>query len=498
MDKSNKTTFIYMGDPQCSRIRGRDNDYSQWGQLLRRALVMQRQEGPGNAAGKSEADAERSTLLVLGGDLVNRKDDHAAWDAFFDAAAGIARPMQMASVVTGSEESIGSYADRFLNPANGPAGHEKEFFSFDYGCCHFLFLDSDYMGNRSRDAYKYIGAWIKADLAINRQPATFAVMHHPVYTVGTSYDDDVRAAAVRENYMKLLYRYGVDMILCGHQHVYARSKAQADEEAGRYEITQIMGVSGTKYFDAWNKSAMACVRENISVATLFETDGEAIRLKTIDQTGTVIDAYSQEARAPKKRKCASCEHFRECGGTGAFEKREAERKALAGHDPLKPENKEGIRVVIRGGDGGEPAQSESRLFSDESLGKLEQIEERYSVMRRGKRTYETWRGFRLRQLLELAGLDISSAAGATLLLTNSKGHQKALPLEQSLTAWRFEDGADEDGADNVSNATKSVKYVVPTIISRDDGTYRLITGQQSANEYNGRGWMADIRQIDVF
>jgi hypothetical protein len=50
----------------------------------------------------------------------------------------------------------------------------------------------------------------------------------------------------------------------------------------------------------------------------------------------------------------------------------------------------------------------------------------------------------------------------------------------------------------VSNATKSVKYVVPTIISRDDGTYRLITGQQSANEYNGRGWMADIRQIDVF
>ena len=204
--KGSITKFIYMGDPQCSRIRGRDNDYSQWGQLLRRALVMQRQAG-GDIV-------QEPALLILGGDLVNRKNGHAAWDAFFDATEGIAAPIRMATVVTGSEESTGKYEDRFFNPGNGPAGHEKEFFSFDRGCCHFLFLDSDYMGNRNKDAYKFIGAWIKADLAVNRQPVTFAVMHHPVYTVGTSFDDDVRASAIRENYMKLLYRYGVDMILC--------------------------------------------------------------------------------------------------------------------------------------------------------------------------------------------------------------------------------------------------------------------------------------------
>ena len=467
MSKTDTTKFIYMGDPQCSRIRGRDNDYSQWGQLLRRALVMQRQDGV-------------EKLLVLGGDLVNRKDSHAAWDAFFDATEGIAAPIKMATVITGSEESTGRYENRFFNPGNGPAGHEKEFFSFDYGCCHFMFLNSDYMGNRTKDAYKYIGAWIKADLAVNRQPVTFAVMHHPVYTVGTSFDDDVRAAAVRENYMKLLYRYGVDMILCGHQHVYARSNAEPDEAAGRYEITQIMGVSGTKYFDAWDKSSMACVRENISVATLFETDGEEISLKTINQNGAVIDEYSQKARPPKKRKCASCEHFSECRGTGLFEKLEAEQKAREGHDPLKPENKEGIRVLTCG---------EAHLLTDDALQALEQIEVKYSVMRRGKRKHETWRGFRLEQLLELAGIDTSFHAGSTLLLTNSKGYQKALPLEQILAAWCYDD--------NVSNATNTVKNVVPAIVSRESGTYRLITGQQSPDEYNRRNWMADLRQIDV-
>ena len=481
MSKNDTTSFIYMGDPQCSRIRGRDNDYSQWGQLLRRALVMQRQDVV-ESAGEEDAAAEEM-LLVLGGDLVNRKDSHAAWDAFFDATEGIAAPIKMATVVTGSEESTGRYEDRFFNPGNGPAGHEKEFFSFDYGCCHFMFLNSDYMGNRTEDAYKYIGAWIKADLAVNKQPVTFAVMHHPVYTVGTSFDDDVRAAAVRENYMKFLYRYGVDMILCGHQHVYARSDAKTDESAGRYEITQIMGVSGTKYFDAWDKSSMACVRENISVATLFETDGEVIRLKTIDQNGVVIDEYSQNARAPKKRKCASCEHFSECRGTGLFEKLEEEQKAREGHDPLTPGNKEGIRVMMRG---------KAHLFTDDALQGLEQIEVTYSVMRRGKRRHEDWRGFRLNQLLALAGIDTSSAAGATLLLTNSKGYQKALPLGQILAAWRY-----DDHYDNVSNATESVKNVVPAIIARDGGTYRLIAGQQAPDEYNGRNWMADIRQIDV-
>jgi hypothetical protein len=84
----------------------------------------------------------------------------------------------------------------------------------------------------------------------------------------------------------------------------------------------------------------------------------------------------------------------------------------------------------------------------------------------------------------------SSAAGATLLLTNSKGNQKALPLDQILSAWRFEN--------DVGTTTDSIENVVPAIIAKDAGAYRLIVGQTQANEYNGRGWMNDIRQIEVF
>ncbi len=31
MSRQAATEFIYMGDPRCSRIPGRENDYSRWG-----------------------------------------------------------------------------------------------------------------------------------------------------------------------------------------------------------------------------------------------------------------------------------------------------------------------------------------------------------------------------------------------------------------------------------------------------------------------------------
>ena len=454
------TTFIYMGDPQCSRIDGADGDYSQWGGLLKRAIDLSGQKKP---------------LLVLGGDIVNRgeRKRDKEWNAFFDVCG----QLPMATPVNGSAESTGRFAERFINPGNGPVGHEKEFFSFDWGCCHYIVLNSDYMGNRSKDAYKFIGAWIRADLAVNRKPAVFAVMHHPAYTLGTSFEDDVRAAAIRDNYMKLLYRYGVDFILCGHQHAYARTKPSDDDN----RVTQIMGVSGGKHFDAWDKSNMAVVSEYVSVATVFETDGETINLKTIDGAGNVLDEYTQAVRPRQKRKCGTCERFSECRGTGKFELMEAEENVREYGDPLKPANTEGIRVIAGRPDG------EGVLFSDEELAGFDSIEVEYSVMRKGELKYEPKYGFRLSELLEKA----EAAQTGVLLLTNSKGQQKALPLEEVMSGRRF------SGPESVGDTTLTEEQVVPAIITAEDGGYRLIYGQQNAKQYNGRGWMRDIRQIEI-
>lgn len=448
-----------MGDPQCSRLRGKDNDYSQWSALLQRALFAERQSGL----------AEEQALLILGGDIVNRGDSEAAWEAFFDAKAAaikdamaIEEDLLMATVTTGSEACIGKYADRFINPGNGPIGHEKEFFSFDWGCCHFIFLESDYMGNRRPEAVDFIRNWIREDLTSNTLPVVFAVMHHPVYTMGTAFDDDVRADAIKEHYMELLRWFGVDFILCGHQHVYSRSiESEGDG------ITQVMGLSGTKFFDAWDKRDMDIVREYVSVATLFETDGNMIRLTTIDKDGTVLDKYTQKVRKA------------ETGISEVGSVITVISDACEDADPLKPSNKEGISVSFEG------AGEDLVDFTDERLNGFHTIEVEYSVLRRGRLKYEVKQGFKLSDLLAEAAEQAKTAGTewSILTLTNSKGHQKVMPFSEVMKAWRYE--TEEDWSS------------VPAIIAKEKGTYRLIFGQQTARHYNGRGWMRDIRRITL-
>src|SRR5699024_3145053 len=72
--------------------------------------------------------------------------------------------------------------------------------------------------------------WLKQDLAANAgtHKWTFVCMHHPPYTNGThasgySSDGESDLVALRKNISPILERYGVDVVLSGHSHVYERS-----------------------------------------------------------------------------------------------------------------------------------------------------------------------------------------------------------------------------------------------------------------------------------
>ena len=104
-------------------------------------------------------------------------------------------------------------------------------------------------------------------------------------------------------------------------------------------------------------------------------------------------------------------------------------------------------------------------------------------MRRGRLEFETKRGFRLSVILEKAGMTAEQTADkdAVLILTDSKGRQKMLPLNAVLNGMCF----------------RAERNVVPTIIFTEEEEYRLAYGQQEAAQYNGRGWMRDVRQIEI-
>lgn len=125
------------------------------------------------------------------------------------------------------------YHRMFSVPSNGEAGgvasNSKSYYSFDVGDVHFLSLDSYGKENaNSTKLYDTLGTqaiWVKNDLAANTKRWTIVYFHHPPYTK-TSHDSDAESAdlgVMRENFVRILERYGVDLILCGHSHGYERS-----------------------------------------------------------------------------------------------------------------------------------------------------------------------------------------------------------------------------------------------------------------------------------
>ena len=115
----------------------------------------------------------------------------------------------------------------------GVPSNVKNYYSYNIGDVHFISLDSYGKddGNTTK-LYDTSGAqatWLKADLAANTKKWTIAYFHHPPYTK-TSHSSDYNAGAgeldlvaVREKFVRILERNGVDLILCGHSHGYERS-----------------------------------------------------------------------------------------------------------------------------------------------------------------------------------------------------------------------------------------------------------------------------------
>lgn len=144
----------------------------------------------------------------------------------------------------------GAYYKNFTMPTAGECGGvasgTEAYYSYDWGNVHFISMDSH--GTESPDhsrLYDTLGAqvtWLKKDLAANTKPWVIVCFHHPPYTMGGhNSDKEDELVKIRENFIPILERFGVDLVLNGHSHDYERSYlldhyygAEKDFDSTRY------------------------------------------------------------------------------------------------------------------------------------------------------------------------------------------------------------------------------------------------------------------------
>ncbi|MCL1805700.1 MAG: metallophosphoesterase [Clostridiales bacterium] len=278
-----------MSDTQADPLTG---DYGAFGALLTRAVADRRPE-----------------LLLLGGDTVNDGADEDEWRAFWDAA-GMALDGLAVAAAAGNHDNKALLANQFTLPDAAPERPgEGWFYSFDMKGVHFVILDSNIMGAANEADI----AWLEADLSGEAAAAAdwrIAVCHHPFLTVINSPKDEARAQTMRDSFLPLLVEYGVDLLLTGHQHNYARSlpmNAGGDAairsdtvDAGSLgsAFVQLMAASGGKAsYTHDDRPYLARTAEAPNYLALL-AEGDSLSVTAYSADGGVIDSFTLIAAAP--------------------------------------------------------------------------------------------------------------------------------------------------------------------------------------------------------
>ncbi|MCL1975499.1 MAG: metallophosphoesterase [Firmicutes bacterium] len=265
-------TALYFSDTQADPATG---DYTAWGKLLAAALEQ----------------SPQTRLILFGGDTVNDGGDENEWSEFWQASAKNLSNLTTAAVA-GNHDSHDLLAQQFTYPQQTPPVlGEGFFYSFDLAQVHFIMLDSNIMGAARQPDIE----WLRADLqsaAAQDAKWRIAVMHHPLWPVLPNPKDVQRAATMREYFLPLLETYGVDLVLTGHQHVYARSLPQSTAAFADTEgIVQIMAASGEKGY-----SFVADENPSVSSApapnyVLLQVDTTTITITAYNELGEILDTW---------------------------------------------------------------------------------------------------------------------------------------------------------------------------------------------------------------
>lgn len=151
----------------------------------------------------------------------------------------------------------------------------QRFYTYQKKDVRFFVLDSNYMDKDQQ-------AWLEKELAASNSKWKIAYCHHPLYSSGARHGSEIDLRTIVE---PLFIKYGVNVVLAGHEHFYERLKPQngiayftAGGSAKLREGDVLGGTLSAKGFDA-EQSFM-----------LIEIDGDVLRFQTLSRRGKLVDS----------------------------------------------------------------------------------------------------------------------------------------------------------------------------------------------------------------
>ena len=152
-----------------------------------------------------------------------------------DTGGTFTQPVPYSDGQAGHFEQSGGLGNNTV-PAGGPVGVGDGWYSYNLGTWHLISLNIEcetQPGGCSNTGSWFAAEleWLKNDLAANHSACTLAYWHQPTFsaTNGIAVPEGLTALA----FWQLLYQYGADLVLNGHDHLYARYRPL--DPSGNYD-----------------------------------------------------------------------------------------------------------------------------------------------------------------------------------------------------------------------------------------------------------------------
>jgi len=152
----------------------------------------------------------------------------------------------------------------------------KEYYRFTKGNVAFYALNSTYLDKKQVK-------WLEEELAKDSSQWKICFFHHPPYSSAMKHGSD---KPVREVVEPIFLKYGVNLVLNGHDHVYERIKPQK----GIYYF--VSGAGGQLRLGDVKKGSPLTDKsyDQDMHFMLFEVAGDQLYFQVISRTGETVDA----------------------------------------------------------------------------------------------------------------------------------------------------------------------------------------------------------------
>lgn len=272
-DKADPFSFLYFGDVQ--------NDIKSYGSRILR---------------QGYSHFPKSDFMLFAGDLVKVSNEDF-WSEFFYAGGWIFG--MVPSLPTPGNHEYDKQVNQprsfskqwnqiFTMPLNGPSEKFKNRVYFiDYQGVRFVSVDSPSYGENKKDDEMILG-WLDQTLANNPNRWAVVFTHYPVY-----YCCQDRDKKPYQDVSKIiLEKYGVDIVLQGHDHTYCRGQNLPNAVAdSRNHPMYVVSVAGPKMYGLNTSFWSDRMASNTQLYQNIAFSGDTLSFKSYTVAGDLYDDF---------------------------------------------------------------------------------------------------------------------------------------------------------------------------------------------------------------